>query len=187
MCFFVLCWDKCWQHAEVSSRISCVAAVCEWNWVHTLWHVFDLGLLPSCRVTVQLWQDRPTFLVLVRVFIVTLWCKVTTPSLSMIFYQSWVQGTTSPNLTRGTAGRWILLSLRISLLDQIVLFPFTSEEQSAALQLCLKSATSLNHGATVLRVTWSSLLCCLYNHLVTFPVKVSTYYNTKRAAGSQLS
>ncbi len=60
---------------------------------------------------------------LVCVFIVTPWSKVTTPSLQMIFYPSWVQQTTSPSLTRATAGRWILLSLHISLLDLIALFP----------------------------------------------------------------
>lgn len=40
----------------------------------------------------------------------------------------------------------MLLSLHISPFDQILLFSFTSEEQSATLRLCLKSATSLGGG-----------------------------------------
>lgn len=140
-----------WENT-VSSHMSCAAAVC------------DMCLTSACSPPAG-WlcsSDRTGrhSSALLGVFIVTLWSNVTTPSLSMIFYQSWLQGTTSLHLTRGTAGKWILLSLQISPLDQIALFAFASQDQWAALQRCLKYVTTLSHGGTLQMICANNVCIC---------------------------
>ena len=106
----------------------------------------DVVDLLSCCVTLQL-------------LIVTLWSKVTTPSLSMTFCLSWVQTTTSSELTRGQQGARTLLSLHISPLEQIVLFPFTLFRPSAAEAGICFSSTSWR--AEELKSNWAEDLSCI--------------------------
>lgn len=118
--------------------------------------------------------------VLTSVFIVTLWCKVTTPSLSMIFHRSWVQGTAPPNLTRGPARRWICLSLQISLLDQMILFPFyiagTVLSVTAVSKICHK-LVSITRPRDLL--PQSSHLTTIYGslHIITVQLCIKIFLN----------
>lgn len=68
---------------SLSIRVKLSSYTCVWPW--------SAPLLPGD------WPALTFLTVTVSVFIVCLWSKVTTPSLSMIFYQSWVHDSREVN------------------------------------------------------------------------------------------